>query len=34
VKSRGLGLKKDGSNSATCDEQDSLGFHHHLLTLK
>jgi hypothetical protein len=33
VKSRGRGLKKEGSKSATCDKQDSPGFHHHLLAL-
>jgi hypothetical protein len=31
VKSNGRGLKKDGSKSATCHKQDSLGFHQHLL---
>jgi hypothetical protein len=27
-------LKKDGSKSATCDKQDSPGFHHRLLALE
>jgi hypothetical protein len=34
MKSSGRGLKKDGSKSATCDKQDSLGFHQHLLALQ
>src|ERR1700730_8729245 len=32
--SNGHGLKKDGSKSASCDEQDSLGIHQHLLALE
>jgi len=27
-------LKKDGGKSATCEKQDSLGFHQHLLALE
>jgi len=34
VKSSGRGLKKDGSKNATCDKQDSLGFHQHHLALE
>jgi len=31
VNSSGRDLKKEGSKSATCDEQKSPGFHHHVL---
>jgi hypothetical protein len=34
MKSSGRALKKDGSKSAACDKQDSLGFHQHLLALE